>query len=79
MKLLSTSDVSKILGLTPDSVRYHERQGHLPAQRTLSGQRIFRLDDVQKFLYARGVAKCERAHSEPLDAWVDSVLGTIRP
>jgi DNA-binding transcriptional MerR regulator len=52
-QLLATCDVAKLLGCTPDNVRALERHGHLPALRTLSGRRIFRAGDVQKFVLER--------------------------
>ena len=33
MNLLTTKKAAAILGLTPDAVRYHERQGQIPPSR----------------------------------------------
>lgn len=46
---LTTLDVAQRLGKSPETVRYYERTGKLPAIKTLSGQRIFRLADVEAF------------------------------
>ena len=57
--LLTTSAVAKILRISPDMVRYLERRGQLPAQRLTSsgrgGQRVFRLDDVERLAETRGI------------------------
>jgi excisionase family DNA binding protein len=63
-QLLTTSDAAKILNVSPDMVRYLERRGKLPAEYTERGQRIFRLEDVEKLARARGV----RGELEPPDA-----------
>jgi DNA-binding transcriptional MerR regulator len=54
-RLLTTSDAARILNISPDMVRYLERRGKLPAEYTESGQRIFRLEEVEKLARARGV------------------------
>jgi len=54
-QLLSTSDAGKILNLSPDGVRALERRGKLRAQYLRSGQRLFRLGDVERLARARGV------------------------
>ncbi len=64
-RLLSTCAVGKILNITPNGVRYLEHCGKLPALRTQSGQRIFRLRDVERLARARGV---RGELVEPLDA-----------
>lgn len=63
-ELLSTMDVARILNITPDGVRYLERHGKLRAQYLRSGQRTFRLEDVERLARARGV----RGELEPPDA-----------
>lgn len=63
-QLLSTSDVARLLNISPDMVRYLERRGKLPAQYLASGQRIFKLDDVEKLARGRGVG----GELEPPDA-----------
>ena len=63
-ELLSTGDAGKILNISPDGVRYLERRGKLQAQYLRSGQRLFRLADVEKLARARGVG----GELEPPDA-----------
>jgi hypothetical protein len=53
-ELLSTHDAGKILNITPDGVRYLERRGKLRATYLRSGQRLFRLEDVERLARARG-------------------------
>jgi len=52
-QLLTTLAVSRLLNVSPDMVRYLTRRRKLPAQYTTSGQRLFRLKDVEKFARAR--------------------------
>jgi excisionase family DNA binding protein len=52
--LLSTNDASKILQLTPESVRLLERSGKLPATRSAGGIRLFKREDVERLATARG-------------------------
>jgi excisionase family DNA binding protein len=61
--LLVVSDVARLLGLTPDAVRYHERAGRLPAQRTPGGVRVFRREDVEKFKTLRKHERKELAYA----------------
>lgn len=45
---LSTADVSRILGLTPQGVRVMIRRGELPiAAKTVGGIQLFRREDVE--------------------------------
>lgn len=46
-ELLTTSDAAKLLNRSVDRVRDYEREGKLPAQRTRSGQRLFKESDVE--------------------------------
>jgi excisionase family DNA binding protein len=46
--LLTTSDAARRLKRSADRVRDYEREGRLPAQKTVSGQRLFRLEDVER-------------------------------
>ena len=48
-ELLTTSDVARQLNRSVDRVRDYERDGKLPAQRTRSGQRLFKASDVARF------------------------------
>jgi len=45
---LMTNDAAKILKKSADRVRDLESSGKLPALRTLSGQRLFRREDVER-------------------------------
>jgi excisionase family DNA binding protein len=47
-ELLTTSDVARALNRSADRVRGYEREGKLPAQRTRSGQRLFKASDVDR-------------------------------
>ncbi len=62
---LTTIAAAKILGLSTDMVRRLARVGKLRTYvTTTSGQRLFRLADVEKLARARGV----RDEIEPPDA-----------
>lgn len=47
-ELLTTADAARMLNRSVDRVRDYEREGKLPAQKTRSGQRLFRIDDVER-------------------------------
>lgn len=47
-ELLTTSDAARGLLRSVDRVRDYERTGKLPAQRTRSGQRLFKTSDVER-------------------------------
>lgn len=47
-ELLTTSDAARLLLRSVDRVRDYERTGKLPAQRTRSGQRLFKMSDVER-------------------------------
>jgi DNA-binding transcriptional MerR regulator len=53
MKLLTTSAAARLLNMTTDNVRYHERQGHLLALRVERGSgesmRLFVQEDLERF------------------------------
>jgi len=49
-KLLKVQDVAKILGLSPARVRQLEKAGLIPAARTVGGDRIFCMSDVEKYV-----------------------------
>ena len=49
MKSMMTQDVARILGKSPETVRFYERNGKLPAVRTVGGRRLFRKVDVLRF------------------------------
>lgn len=52
-RLLGTTDVALRIGVSAEYVRQLERSGRLPAEKTVSGQRIFKEDDVEKLLRER--------------------------
>lgn len=47
-QLLSTGDAARVLNRSVDRVRDYEREGLLPAQKTRGGQRLFRVEDVER-------------------------------
>lgn len=54
--LMTTGEAGRLLGLSPDMVRWLEREGRLPAQRTTNGLRLFRRADVEKLAAERARA-----------------------
>lgn len=50
---LLTGDVARILEVSPDTVRLWERQGRLPALRTVRGVRLFDRRDVERLATER--------------------------
>jgi excisionase family DNA binding protein len=59
--LMTSGEAARVLGLSADMVRWLEREGRLPAQRTTNGFRLFRRCDVERLSAerARGTAKGE--------------------
>ena len=55
-ELLTTRDVAKQLDRSVERVRDYERTGRLPAQRTRSGQRLFKASDVDRL--AKQLKEC---------------------
>jgi excisionase family DNA binding protein len=55
--LLTTSDAARRLNRSVDSVRGYEREGKLAAQKTRSGQRLFKLADVDRLAKQLGSGK----------------------
>ncbi len=53
VQLLSAADAARLLGVVPATVRQMERDGRLPAQRTVGGMRLFRREDVERLVAAR--------------------------
>jgi len=47
-RFLATQDVARRLRCSAETVRLLERTGRLPAERLECGQRIFRLEDVER-------------------------------
>jgi excisionase family DNA binding protein len=54
VELLDTSDVAERLELSASRVAQLEREGRIPAVRTVSGRRVFLWSDVERFLRQRG-------------------------
>lgn len=52
-KLLTTASAARRLDITPATVRQIARAGRLPFIRTDSGQRLFRVDDVEQLARER--------------------------
>lgn len=52
-QLLGTTDVALKLGCSAEWVRRLADEGKLPAERTASGQRIFRAEDVERLAAER--------------------------
>jgi excisionase family DNA binding protein len=48
-EVLAVSDVARLLGVASDTVRYYERTGQLPAQKTPGGVRVFQREAVEQF------------------------------
>lgn len=62
-RLLGTTDVALRLGCSAERVRQLEREGKLSAERMVSGQRIFRAEDVERLALERERQKREQAAS----------------
>lgn len=54
---LLTSQVARRCGVSPDTVRFWERSGRLPASRTQNGVRLFDPATVERFASARQAAR----------------------
>jgi DNA-binding transcriptional MerR regulator len=59
-EFLTASSAGRETGLSPDSMRYHERVGNLPAIRTASGVRLFKRADVNAFKRTRALRASSR-------------------
>ena len=61
MELLTTKRVAALLGLTPDAVRYHEREGHILSIRVERGpgefQRLFIKEGIERFQRQRAAQR----------------------
>lgn len=58
---LGTVDVALILRCSTEYVRQLHKRGKLNAERTPSGRRIFRVDEVKRFAAERARQRTERA------------------
>ena len=61
MKFLGTGDVARRLGVSAEYVRELERRGKLPVEKLESGQRIFRLEDVEHLRQERETKRAAEA------------------
>ena len=52
-ELLTTTDVARVLNLSPEMVRFLERTGRLLARKTAGGVRIFERAEVERVLAER--------------------------
>lgn len=53
VQLLSAADAARMLGVVPATVRQMERDGRLPALRTVGGMRLFQREDVDRLVAER--------------------------
>jgi len=53
MSILTVTGAARILGVTPETVRYYDRQGILKTLRTESGIRLFLREDVERLAAER--------------------------
>jgi excisionase family DNA binding protein len=63
-EILGTTDVALRLGCSAERVRQLEREGKLPAEKMLRGQRLFKADDVERLAVERENAKRAKAGGE---------------
>ena len=61
--LLLTSEVARVLGVSPATVCNLERKGDLPATRTTAGVRIFVRADVTRCAQQRAARRHEDEHT----------------
>jgi excisionase family DNA binding protein len=47
-RLLTTTDAARRIGVSSETIRLWENSGKLPATRTHSGTRLFKLEDVER-------------------------------
>jgi excisionase family DNA binding protein len=48
-----TTEAAQLLGVAPETIRYWERTGRLPAQKTSRGVRLFSRTDVMRLRQQR--------------------------
>ena len=59
--LMTTGEAARLLRLSPDMVRWLEREGRLPAQRTTNGVRLFRRCEVERLATERARSRGNKA------------------
>jgi excisionase family DNA binding protein len=52
-QLMTAADAARLLGVVPATVRQMERDGRLPAMRTVGGIRLFQREDVERLARER--------------------------
>jgi len=72
MDLITTKMAAAMLGLTPDAIRYHEREGHILAIKIERSpgefQRLFVKQDIERFQRQRTAQReLVEAAKEPAD------------
>jgi len=60
MKKLLTADAARVLNVTPATVHLLEKRGHLRAERTVSGTRLFDEGDVNQLAAKRAAQRKAR-------------------
>ena len=58
--LLLTSEVARLIGVAPETVRVWERTGRLAAAKTSSGVRLFARADVERLARERQVTSVKK-------------------
>lgn len=51
--ILGTTEAALMLGMSAENIRLLEKSGRLPAMKTPSGRRIFKLEDVERLRLER--------------------------
>jgi hypothetical protein len=62
---LTTADVARLLDLSTNGVRWLAQEQRLASTVTASGQRLFRLSDVQRYAEARLLARLRAKRPRP--------------
>ena len=65
--LMTTGEAARVLALPPDMVRWLEREGRLPAQRTTNGVHLFRRSEVGQLATERSQGAVRRTST--LASW----------
>lgn len=77
MPLLSTSEVARLLGVAPMTVRNLADNGALPCRRTAGGHRRFSEADVLAF-QGRPASPSAASHNARAAAWAAAATGVLR-
>lgn len=76
--VLLTSEVSRICGVSAQTVRLWERRGILPASKTDNGVRLFRRDDVERVAAARAASRKACGPASGADGYGAAAFGKER-